>query len=278
MKKKFKISLNYIFLIILGIVMIYPLIFLFFACFKTNEEIFGSIALLPRTFSFNAFVNGWKGNGQFSFTNFYVNTIQLVVPTVAFTILSSIVVAYGFARFEFPFKKILFSIMISTLMLPNAIIIIPRYIMFKNFNWINTYYPFIVPALFACYPFFIFMMVQFFRGLPRELDESAYLDGCNSFTVLIRILLPLCKPAIFAAGIFQFIWTWNDFFNTLVYINSVSKFPLSLALKMSLDNQSQISWNQIMAMALASIAPLILLFFLAQKYFVEGIATTGLKG
>lgn len=278
MKKLLYTALNYIFLILVGIIMIYPFICLFFASFKTNEEIFGSIALLPNKFSLDSFVNGWKGTGQFGFSTFYINTFKLVIPTVAFTILSSIVVAYGFARFDFPLKRILFTIMISTLMLPNAVIIIPRYIMFKNFDWIDTYFPFIVPAIFACYSFFIFMMVQFFRGLPRELDESAYLDGCNSFSVLVRILLPLCKPAIFAAGIFQFIWTWNDFFNTLIYINSVKKFPISLALKMSLDNQAHINWNQIMAMALLSIIPCVLLFFLAQKYFVEGIATTGLKG
>jgi len=137
---------------------------------------------------------------------------------------------------------------------------------------------FTVPAIFACYPFFIFMLVQFFRGLPRELDESATIDGCNSFSILIRILLPLCKPALFSAGIFQFIWTWNDFFNSLIYINSVKKFTLSLGIRMSLDNATSANWNEIMAMSTLSIIPCVLLFFFAQKYFVEGIATTGIKG
>jgi len=203
---------------------------------------------------------------------------MLVVPTVIASIVSSVSVAYGFARFKFPFKKVLFALVIATLMLPNAIIIIPKYILFKNFGWLNTYLTFWIPALFATYSFFIFMLVQFLRGIPRELDESAIIDGCNSFTILIRILIPLAKPALFSVGIFQFIWRWNDFFNVLVYINSVSKFPLALALRMSIDITDVVAWNRLMAMSVLTMVPPILIFFFAQKYFVEGIATTGLKG
>lgn len=204
--------------------MIYPLIWLFFASFKPNNEIFGSLQLLPKHIVWDSYKNGWKGSGQFTFGVFLLNTIKMVVPVVLFTVLSSTVVAYGFARFQFVLKNVFFAIMISTLMLPNAVIIIPRFILFKEFGWLNSYLPFTMPALFACYPFFIFMMVQFFRGLPRELDESATIDGCNSFGILTRILMPLCKPAIFSAAIFQFIWTWNDFFNSLIYINSVKVY------------------------------------------------------
>jgi oligogalacturonide transport system permease protein len=132
--------------------------------------------------------------------------------------------------------------------------------------------------MFGCYPFFIFMLIQFFRGLPKELDESAEIDGCNPFTVLIRILLPLSKPALFAAGIFQFMWTWNDFFNSLIYINSIRKFTVSLALRMAIDTTGGVAWNQIFAMSVVAVLPLVLIFFFTQKYFVEGIATTGLKG
>jgi oligogalacturonide transport system permease protein len=203
---------------------------------------------------------------------------MLVLPTTIFTVVSSTIVAYGFARFEFKFKKALFVIMISTLMLPNAVIIIPRYILFRNLHWIDTYYPFIVPAIFACYPFFIFMIVQFFRGIPKALDEAAYIDGCNSFTVLTKILIPLCKPVMISAGLFQFLWTWNDFFNSLIYINSLKNFTLPLALKMSLDTEGAVNWNQVMAMSLVTIIPCVLIFFFAQKYFVEGITTTGIKG
>ncbi len=271
-------SMTYVLLTAFGIIMIYPLIWLFFSSFKPNEEIFGSLALFPQKIIWDSYTNGWKGSGQFSFGVFFLNTFKLVIPVVLFTLISSTLVAYGFARFKFPLKKTLFALMISSLMLPNAVIIIPRYILFKNFDWLNSYLPFTVPALFACYPFFIFMLVQFFRGLPRELDESATIDGCNSFTILVRILLPLCKPALFSAAIFQFIWTWNDFFNSLIYINSVKKYTLALGLRMSLDTAAAANWNEIMAMSVLTVLPCVLIFFFAQKYFVEGIATTGIKG
>lgn len=258
--------------------MIYPLLWLFMASFKTNNEIFGSLSLWPKEFLWQSYVNGWQGSGQFSFGVFLLNSFKLVVPVVLFTLVSCTLVAYGFARFNFPLKGLLFGLMISTLMLPDAVIIIPRYILFNQFGWLNSYLPFTMPALFACYPFFIFMMNQFFRGLPRELDESATIDGCNSFTVLTRILLPLCKPALFSVAIFQFIWTWNDFFSSLIYINSVGKFTVALGLRMSLDISSAANWNEVMAMSIISIVPCVLIFFFAQKYFVEGIATTGLKG
>lgn len=279
MKKKSRSTiLRYVILVAVGIVMIYPVVWLFFASFKSNDELFGSASLLPKAFSWDSYIQGWKGTGQYGYSTFFLNTIKLVIPTVVFTVISSAVVAYGFARFKFPFKKILFALMISTLMLPNAVVIIPKYMLFRDLGWIDSYNPFIVPAIFAGYPFFIFMLVQFFRGVPRELDEAATIDGCNSFTIFVRIMLPLSKPALFSAGIFQFMWTWNDFFNSLVYINSVSKLTLPLALRISLDASAAVNWNQIMAMALVSILPCILIFFFAQKHFVEGIATTGMKG
>ncbi|MNO17365.1 L-arabinose transport system permease protein AraQ [compost metagenome] len=273
-----KIGANYLFLIVLGLIMVYPLLWLFASSFKTNADIFGSTKLLPSGYVWDAYALGWQGTGQYGFQDFFANTFILVVPTVLFTILSSVVVAYGFARFHFPLKTLLFSIMIATLMLPNASIMIPRYILFNKLGWLDSYLPFIIPAAFATGAFFVYLMIQFIRGLPRDLDEAATIDGCNSFTVLTRVLLPLCKPAIFSVGIFQFMWTWNDFFNSIIYISSVRKFTVSLGLRLSLDASSAVSWNQVIAMSVVSIVPCILLFFLAQKYFVEGISTTGLKG
>ncbi len=275
---RIKYTLKNVFLFLFGLLLIYPLVWLFFASFKTNNEIFGSLRLLPKSFSWDAYINGWKGSGQFGYGVFLLNTFKLVIPTVLFTIASSSVVAYGFARFNFVLKKPLFALMISTLMLPNTVIIIPRYLQFQKLDWLNSYLPFIIPAIFACYPFFIFMLVQFFRGIPRDLDESAFLDGCGRVRFLISILLPLSKSALFSVAIFQFIWTWNDFFNTLIYIDSVKKFPLSLGLRMSMDATTAINWNQIIAMSIITIIPPVILFFFAQKHFVEGIATTGIKG
>ena len=278
-KKTWKRIITYIFLIFVGFFMVYPLVWLFFSTFKSNTELFGSISFIPESFSWEAFVQGWKGSGQYTYTTFYLNTFALVLPTVIFTVLSTGIVSYGFARFKFPGRKVLFMLMISTLMLPDAVIIIPRYLIFNQLNWIDTYMPFWVPAIFACYPFFIFMQMQFLRGIPRELDESACVDGCNPFMTYVRILFPLMKPAMFSVIIFQFLWRWNDYFNNLIYISSVKRFTLSLALKMSIDSQGAVTqWNEVLAMSFVSMIPPTLLFFFAQKYFVEGITTSGLKG
>jgi len=265
-------------LFVLGIFMIYPLLWLLGSSFKVNEDIFAGVGILPTKFTLSGFVNGWKGTGQYTYATFYLNTFWMTVPTVAGTVVSSFLVAYGFARFRFRLKKFLFVLMLATLMLPNELVVIPRYIMFSNFGWLNSFLPIIVPAAFATYPFFIFMILQFLRGIPRELDESAVIDGCGSFTILTRIIVPLSKPVIFSATIFQFVWRWNDFFNPLIFIDSVHKYPLSLALRMAIDITDMINWNNIMAMSILSILPPTILFFAAQNYFVEGIATTGLKG
>lgn len=269
--------LSYGFLIVLAYIMTYPLLWMIGAAFKSNQEIFGTIGLLPKNPMFGAFAEGWKGSGQYGFSTFLYNTFLMVIPTVLFTAISATLIGYGFARFEFPFKKTLFTIMLSTMMLPATVILIPRYIFFRNLGWLDSYLPFIVPAMLGCFPFFNFMMVQFFRGLPLELDESGKLDGCNSFIILKDLLLPLCKSAIFSVIVFQFVWTWNDFLNVLIYISSVAKYPVALGLRMTMDISTEFNWNQILAMSLISIAPPIVLFFAAQKYFVEGIATTGMK-
>ena len=276
-RKLLSLSVSYILLILLAIVMIYPLIWMVGAAFKSNEEIFGTLGILPKNPVYGAFKAGWKGTGQYGFSTFLINSFKLVIPTVIFTVISSVLVAYGFSRFNSPLKKFLFMLMLSTLMLPSIVLIIPRYIFFKNFGWLDSYLPFTIPALLACNSFFTYMMCQFFRGLPLELDESAKIDGCNSFIILVRILLPLCKAAIFSVMVFQFVWTWNNFLEVLIYVNSISKYPVALGLRLTMDIGSEFDWNQIMAMSIVAIAPPVLLFIVAQKYFVEGIATTGMK-
>lgn len=276
--KKIKTVRDYIIIAVLGTILLYPIIWMFFATFKSNEEIFSSIRLLPETFSLKYYISGWHSAGKITYTTFFINTFLMVVPTTLLTVASAALVAYGFARFRFPGKKMLFGVLIATLMLPNAVVIIPRYTLYNKFGWVNSYMPFYAQAALACNPFFTYMLVQFFRGLPKELDESAYVDGCGTFRTFWNILLPLMKPALFSAGVFQFLWTYNDYFNSLIFINSVKKYPISLALRLSLDAESVVQWGQVMAMAFLAVIPVILLFFAAQKYFVEGIATSGLKG
>ena len=276
-KKHSSLIISYVILIVLAYVMIYPLLWMVGASFKSNAEIFSTVGLLPKEPVFGAFKAGWEGTGRYGFSTYLVNSFELVLPTVLFTVISGVLIGYGFARFDFPLKKFWFAIMLSTLMLPSTVIIIPRYIYFKQLGWLDSYMPFWIPALLGCTTFFNYMFIQFFRGLPLELDESAKLDGCNSFRILIQILLPLCKSAIFSAIVFQFVWIWNDFLNTLIYVSSVVKYPVSLGLRMSMDIATEFDWNQIMAMSLISILPPVIIFFAAQKYFVEGIATTGMK-
>jgi oligogalacturonide transport system permease protein len=282
MKKKIvkwiKTLLKYIGLIALGLVFLFPIIWMVMGTFKDNIELFSSLKLWPNSFNLDGFINGWKGSGQITYSTFFLNSVLMVLPTTVFTVLSSILIGYGFARFNFRFKKPLFAIMIATMMLPNAVLIIPRYLIFNALDWLNSYKVFYIPALFGCYPFFIYMFVQFFRGIPRELDEAAKIDGCNSFRILRSVLLPLLKPVILSGIVFQAAWTWEDFFNPLIYISSTEKFPVSLALRMSLDAAAKVDYNAILAMATLSLLPIAILFFLAQKSFVEGVTTTGLKG
>lgn len=269
---------TYVLVIIIGVIMLYPIIWMFFATFKTNAEIFGSTGLFPESFSMQGYIDGWTLNGRITYKTFFINSFTMTIITTLLTVLSCSVSAYGFARFKFPCKKLLFGILITTMMLPDSVLMIPKYSLFNSMKMLDSYKPFYVQSMLACYPFFVFMLIQFVRGLPGELDESAYIDGCSEIKVFSRILIPLMKPALFSAGLFQFMWTYNDYTNVLLYVNSVKKYTLSLALRLSLDAESVIQWNKVMAMSFLSLVPLIILFFAAQKYFVEGIATSGLKG
>jgi len=278
MKKKIILFLKYFFITTFGFLMIYPLLWVFSASFKPNREIFTSFSLIPHEIVTDSYIKGWQGTGQYTFGRFMLNSFILVIPTVLFTIISSTFVAYGFSRFNFPLKNVMFGVLIATLMLPDVVNLVPRYILFNSFGWLNSYKPFIIPSLFAVTPFFVFMMIQFMRTLPKEVEEAAKIDGCNSLQILLRIIVPLSKTAIISMAIFQFIWTWNDFLNPLIYINSVDKYTVSLGLRMCIDSTTEVNWNQIMAMTVISLIPCTLIFFSAQKYFVEGIATTGIKG
>ena len=279
LKKRNDVSpVVYVLVLVFGIAMLFPLVWMFLATFKTNEEIFGSMNLLPSSWSLQPYIDGWNVNGRITYSTFYLNSFVLTMVTTLLTVTVAALVAYGFARFEFPCKKIFFTILISTLMLPNAVLMIPRYSIFNSLNMLDSYMPFYMQALLGCYPFFIFMLIQFLRGIPRDLDESAYIDGCSEIGVLLKILMPLLKPALFSAALFQFMWTYNDYTNVLIYINSVKKYTLSLALRMSLDAESVVQWNKVMAMSFLSMVPLGILFFAAQKYFVEGMMTGAVKG
>jgi ABC-type glycerol-3-phosphate transport system permease component len=259
--------------------MLYPIIWMFISSFQENDEIFSAAALLPRRWMFENYSKGWHSVPDHTFGQFFGNSFIISFSIVAGTIISAALTAYPFARLNFRGKNILFSLIIATLLLPGQILLIPRYLLFMKFGWGDSYLPLTVPAFFAQVggAFSIYLLIQFMRGIPKELDEAALVDGCGFFGRFFRIILPNCKPAIFTVGIFSFIWSWDDFLNQLIYVNSIGKFTVSLALRMFTDNSSVIPWGQMFAMSILSILPCAIIFATAQKYFVEGIVTTGLK-
>jgi ABC-type glycerol-3-phosphate transport system permease component len=271
---------RHISLTIASVIMIYPVIWWIGASFKSNEEL-RSPNIFPAKFMWSNFTEGWYAIPGRTFTDFYMNTFQLELGILFTTIISCSLVAFGFARLDFPLKNFWFALLMLTLMLPGQVTIIPQYALFHSFGWVNTYLPFYVPHALAAGTggsFFVFLLVQFIRGIPRELDESAKIDGCSWFGIYWRIIMPLAKPALVTVLIYCFLWNWDDFFGHLLYINSVDKYTISLALRMFNDSQSAQAWGQLLAMGLVSVIPSALLFFFAQKHFVEGIATTGIKG
>jgi oligogalacturonide transport system permease protein len=267
----------YVMLTLLAIAFAYPLLWLFFASFKNNREIFGSLRLFPAQFDVRGWTEGWRG-GQYTFGRYFLNTTILVVPVVLLTMASSTFVAFGFARLKFPFKGVLFGIMIATLMLPNAVVMIPRYVLFSDFKWLDSYLPFYALAALAANPFFTFLLMQFYRGVPRELDEAMMMDGGGRLRILFSVIVPLSTSAMLAVGLFQFVWQWNNFLDALIYISSVKRYPIALGLRLALDLEGTINWNRVIAMSVFSMVPCIAVFFAAQRHFVEGITWAGLKG
>jgi multiple sugar transport system permease protein len=263
-------------LLAFSLVMIYPVLWWFGASFKTTQEL-ALPTVFPTKWMWQNYPDGWNALPKYTFTYFYLNSLKVNIATTVLHVVAASLVAFGFARLTFPLKNFWFSILLLTIMLPNQVTLIPQYSMFHSFNWINTYLPLIVPAAMGG-GFFIFLIVQFIRSIPRELDESAKIDGCSWVGIYWRIIMPLTKPVLVTATIFSFIWGWDDYFGPLIYLNSVDKYTIPLALRMFIDTQSAVAWGQLLAMSLLSIMPPVLIFFLAQKHFVEGIATTGLKG
>jgi multiple sugar transport system permease protein len=262
-----------------ALVMIYPIIWTIVSSIKPESEIFRkATSLIPSTFHFENYVTGMQGFGDIGFDVFFKNSAFVTIMVVIGAIFSSTLVAYGFARLNFRFKKLMFACLMGTIMLPMQVTLIPQYILFDKLGWINTYFPLIVPAFLGGIPFFIFLMIQFIRGIPRELDEAAVIDGCSAFGIFGRVILPLCAPALVTVAIFAFMWTWDDFLTPLIYLNDTSLYTVSLGLKMFSDPSSVTAWGPLFSMSVLSLIPQFIIFLVFQKYLVEGIATTGLKG
>jgi oligogalacturonide transport system permease protein len=271
-------AMRYAALAAVAVVMLYPLLWLVGATFKTNAEIHTEIGIWPSHLDFGAYVKGWKTSTEYTFATYFLNSFLITIPRIAVTVVSCVLVAYAFARFEFPGKRLLFGIMVGTMMLPLIVLRLPQYLMFKELGWLDTYWPLVLPSAFATDTFFVFMLVQFLRGIPRDMEEAAMIDGCNPLQMLWHVVVPLLKPAIISVVVFQFIWTMNDFMGPLIYLASVEKYPVSLALKMSIGATEEVEWANVIAISVVALVPSVLVFFAAQRHFIEGAASSGIKG
>jgi multiple sugar transport system permease protein len=272
-------SLTHLFIIALGLIMIYPILWMIVSSFKPNNMIFSDPGLIPKTLTVENYVSGWKGYAGTSFGRFFVNSLFMCAVAVLGNLIACTMAAYAFARLNFAGRGFWFAVMMLTLMLPGHVTIVPRYILFNAFGWVGTYLPILVPKFLATDAFFVFLLVQFIRSLPKELDEAAIIDGCTKVGVFIRIIVPLATPALMTTALFTFLWTWDDFFNHLLYLTRPETFTVSRALRTFVGDAGSVSnWGGALAMATLSMVPTFILFFSLQKYFVQGIATSGIKG
>ncbi len=272
-------TLTHIFIIALGLLMIYPIVWMIVSSFKPNNMIFSDPGIIPKALTIENYISGWKGYAGTSFGKFFVNSLLMCAVAVIGNLIACTMTAYAFARLKFAGKGIWFAIMMITLMLPGHVTLVPRYILFNTFGWVGTFLPILVPKFLATDAFFVFLLVQFIRSLPKELDEAAIIDGCGKFGVFFRIIVPLASPALVTTALFTFLWTWDDFFNHLLYLTRPETFTVSRALRTFVGDAGAVSnWGGALAMATLSMIPTFILFFALQKYFVQGISTTGIKG
>ena len=273
---------QYFVLILVGVIMIYPLVWMVGATFKSNAEIFAGIGFLTANPTLQGYIDAVTQNygGDISIWRAFINTYSFVIPKVIFTVISSVIAAYGFSRFKFKGRDMLFGIMISTLFLPQVVLNVPQYLMYNSFGWINSpfYLPLWVPTLFATETYFVYQLVQFMRSIPHDLDEAAAIDGCGPVKILYKIIAPMLSPSLVACGLFQFMWSCNDYMGPLLYVQTPSKYPMSIFVKLSMDADSGFNWNRILALSLISIIPPLVVFFCAQDAFIDGISAGAVKG
>ena len=273
---------QYFVLILVGVIMIYPLVWMVGATFKSNAEIFSGIGFLTANPTLQGYIDAVTQNygGDINIWRAFINTYSFVIPKVIFTVISSVIAAYGFSRFKFKGRDMLFGIMISTLFLPQVVLNVPQYLMYNSFGWINSpfYLPLWVPTLFATETYFVYQLVQFMRSIPHDLDEAAAIDGCGPVKILYKIIAPMLSPSLVACGLFQFMWSCNDYMGPLLYVQTPSKYPMSIFVKLSMDADSGFNWNRILALSLISIIPQLVVFFCAQDAFIDGISAGAVKG
>lgn len=264
---------------VLGFIMIYPLLWLAASSFKSNDTMFtNTYSLIPKVWdAVKNYTNGFAGVGGVSFVTFFMNSLLVTAAGMAGCVTTSLFAAYAFSRIKFRFSNFWFGCVMMTMMIPAQVMVVPQYIILKKLHLIDTRIALVLPWFFGG-AFFIFLMVQFFRGIPTELDEAAEIDGCGRLGILFKILIPIVKPAIVTSSIFAFYWIWQDFFQPLIFMSSTEKFTIPLALNMYLDPNSYNDYGGLFAMSVVSLIPIIVFFIIFQRYLVDGIAMDGIKG
>ncbi|KKB76282.1 sugar ABC transporter permease [Devosia limi DSM 17137] len=276
LRKRIFSVVAHVLLISASIVMLYPLLWMLSASFRPENEIFNATSLWPSSWSLDAYFRGWNGL-RVSFGTFFINSFIISILSVIGNVAACSMAAFAFARLEFRGRRFWFAMMLMTLMLPYQVTLIPQYVLFLNLGWVNTTLPLVVPKFLAADAFFIFLMVQFFRGIPKELDEAAVMDGCSPWRVYWKIMLPLSTPVLATAAIFTFIWTWDDFFGPLIYLSDMRQYTVMLGLRSFTDSTGLSDYGGLFAMSVLSLVPIFLFFLFFQRLLIEGIATTGMK-
>ncbi|MBR1710228.1 MAG: carbohydrate ABC transporter permease [Clostridia bacterium] len=262
-----------------GFIMIYPLLWMILSSFKPTETVLPTASsLIPTTWTLRNYIQGWKGFMGYTFATFFLNSFIISLTSTFGTLLSSALVAYALQRLDFKLRRVLFILVLSTMMLPAQILMIPQFMWFRHLNWVGTYYPMILPYFFAIQGFFVYLIMNFIGGIPKSLDEAAKIDGCSYYGIFFQIILPLVVPALVTSAIFSFIWRWDDYLSALLYVNKASMRPVSLALQLFNDPSSGSDIGSTLAMSTLSIVPATIIFLIFQKSLVEGIASTGIKG
>ena len=276
-KRAIRNTIYHLFVIAFGLLMIYPVLWMILSSFKMKSEILGNNApFLPSKWVFENYPNGWQGSGSLTFATYFRNSIIVSVLGTLGTVISSAMVSYGLARVNFRGRKFWFTAMIMTMLLPGQVLMIPQYIIWNRLNFVGTFVPLILPK-FLGWPFFIYMMMQFIRGLPKELDEAAMIDGCNKYSIFVRIVLPLLYPSIITTIVISFYWIWDDYMGPLLYLSKPALYTVSLAIKGFADAQGT-NFGPMFAMSTLSLIPVFLLFLFFNRYLMDGVTAGAVKG
>jgi multiple sugar transport system permease protein len=268
--------IKHVLLIAASLIMIYPLLWLIASSLRPNDVIFRTPGIWVSDLYVENYTQGWHALAN-PFGVYIINSAIVVLGAIAGNLFACTLAAYAFARLKFRLKTLWFAIMLMTIMLPFHVVVVPQYIIFNQLGWVNTFVPLILPKFLATDAFFVFLMVQFIRGIPKELDEAARIDGCGHWKIFSRVMLPLMGPAIATTAIFTFIWTWSDFFTPLIYLTDPIAYTVPVALRGFLDATAGSNWGAMFAMSVVTLLPLFLVFLFGQRFLVKGIATTGGK-